>query len=189
MVLAGPLHISSSVPTEFEAMLDDAVFVTPEGVERPLDYLRSRISARHPRHAQGRRHVSHSPLGAKASEPLGSTAGASTGLGSCDWNMEPHELAQAGWLDNVDGKGFSTQTETCAGGAGSVIDYFVVSAAMAHLVQQVKVVDTSPTTPRWPVRLTLKAPSWVTGFWHDDGRSRSQRRCLWDRRARRSVSI
>ena len=64
-----------------------------------------------------------------------------------DWNLEPTELAQAGWLDNVDSKVLSTKTVTCAGGAGSVIDNLVVSAAMAHLVQQVKVVENSPTTP------------------------------------------
>ena len=49
---------------------------------------------------------------------------------------------------------------TCAGGAGSLIDYFVVSAAIAQLVQQVQVLDESPTTPHWPVRLTHKATSW-----------------------------
>ena len=44
---AGPLHISSSVPHEFESTLEDAAFMTPEGVERPLDFLRSRSLARH----------------------------------------------------------------------------------------------------------------------------------------------
>ena len=38
-------------------------------------------------------------------------------------------------------------------GAGSLADCFVVSAA-------VKVVDDSPTTPHWPVSLTLRATSW-----------------------------
>ena len=77
-----------------------------------------------------------------------------------DWKMEPHKLAQAGWLHIVDGRVFSTPTDTCAGGAGAVLDYFVVSTAMAHLVQQVEVDDNSPTTPHWPVRLALKATSW-----------------------------
>ena len=66
-----------------------------------------------------------------------------------DWNMEPSELAQTGWVSLVGGKVF-------AGGAGSLIDYFVVSAAIAHLVQQVKVIDESPQTPHWPVRLTRR---------------------------------
>ena len=77
-----------------------------------------------------------------------------------DWNMEPHELSQAGWLNTVNGKIIATLAATCAGGTETVLDYFVVSEAMAHLVQQVEVVDNSPTTPHWPVRLTLKATSW-----------------------------
>ena len=47
VALAGPTLISSSVPTEFEATLDDAAFMAPEGVKRPVDHLRSRILARH----------------------------------------------------------------------------------------------------------------------------------------------
>ena len=77
-----------------------------------------------------------------------------------DWNMEPKELAQAGWLDTVNGKVAATSAATCAGGAGAVLDYFVLSEAMAHLVQQVKVVSNSPTTPHSPVCLTLLATSW-----------------------------
>ena len=65
--------------------------------------------------------------------------------------MEPKDLAQAGWLDTVNGKVAATSAATCAGGAGAVLDYFVLSGAMAHLVQQVKVVDNSPTTPHSPV--------------------------------------
>ena len=94
--------------------------------------------------------------------------------------MEPHELAQAGWLDIVDGRVFSSPTVTCAGGAGAVVVYFVVSTAVAHLVQHVEVVDNSPTTSKQLLG--------VTGSWRDDDRSRSLRRCLWDRGARRSVS-
>ena len=47
VAIAGPLHISSSVPTEFESMLEEAAVLAPEGVEHPLHYLRSRILARH----------------------------------------------------------------------------------------------------------------------------------------------
>ena len=42
MALAGPAHISSSVPTEFESTLDGAAFM-----ERLFDFLRSRNLARH----------------------------------------------------------------------------------------------------------------------------------------------
>ena len=68
-----------------------------------------------------------------------------------DCNMEPKKLSEAGWLHTVDGKIFATSTVTCTGGAGAVLDYFVVSEAMAHLVQQVEVVDNSLTAPHWPV--------------------------------------
>ena len=125
VAVARPLHISSSAPSEFKSMLDEAAILAPEGVEEPLPYLRSRILARH-NHAMG-------------------------------WNMEPHDLSQAVWLDTVNGKVFAPSVATCAGGAGTVLDCFVASEAMAHLVQQVEVVDNSPTMPHRPVRLTLKA--------------------------------
>ena len=47
VAIAGTLRISSSVPTEFESMLEEAAVLAPEGVEHPLHYLRSRILARH----------------------------------------------------------------------------------------------------------------------------------------------
>ena len=71
-----------------------------------------------------------------------------------DWNLEPKDLAQAGWLDTVNSKVFAPSAATCAGGAGAVIDYFMLSEATAHLVQQVEVV------PHKPVSLTLTAASW-----------------------------
>ena len=77
-----------------------------------------------------------------------------------DWNMEPKDLAQAGWLDTVSGKVAATSAATCAGRAGAVLNFFVLSEAMAHLVQQVKLVDNSPTTPHSPVTLTLTVTSW-----------------------------
>ena len=46
LAMGGPPHISSSVPTQFEAMLEEAAVLAPEGVEHPLQYLRSRILAR-----------------------------------------------------------------------------------------------------------------------------------------------
>ena len=72
-----------------------------------------------------------------------------------DWNTEPHELSQAGWLNTVNGKVFATSVVTCcAGGEGS--------EAMAHLVQQVEVVHNS-TTPHSHSKLRLG----VTGSLHD----------------------
>ena len=47
VAIAGPLHISSSVPAEFESMLEEAAVLARGGVEQPLHYLRSRILARH----------------------------------------------------------------------------------------------------------------------------------------------
>ena len=46
VAMGGPTHISSEVPACFETTLDDAVFMAPAGVQRPLEYLRSRILAR-----------------------------------------------------------------------------------------------------------------------------------------------
>ena len=36
VAIAGPQHISTSVPTEFESMLAEAADLAPEGVEHPL---------------------------------------------------------------------------------------------------------------------------------------------------------
>ena len=97
--------------------------------------------------------------------------------------MEPNDLAQAGWLDKVNGKVAATSAATCAGGAGAVLDYFVLSEAMAHLVQQVKVVSNSPTTPHSP-----RPRLGVTGYRPANGPRSSPRRCQWDPDARKSNS-
>ena len=47
VAIAGPQHISTSVPTEFESMLGEVADLASEGVEDPLQYLRSRILAGH----------------------------------------------------------------------------------------------------------------------------------------------
>ena len=152
VAMGGPTHISSEVPACFEATLDDAVFMAPAGVQRPLEYLRSRILARHINAIGGVTLVTvYLCLGFD---------GPWIAMG--DWNMEPTELAQAGWVDLLGGKVVAPDTVTCACGAGSLINYFVVSAAIAHLVQQVQVIDESPTTPHWPVRLTRPGG---TEFW------------------------
>ena len=58
------------------------------------------------------------------------------------------------------GKVVATTDVLCAGGAGSCFDNFVVSLAVAHMVQGVVRVEKSPTTSHWPVRLTLKGTTW-----------------------------
>ena len=192
--VAGPQHISSSVPTEFEGMLDEAAVLAPEGLEHPLKYLQSRILARH-FHAMLKRGVTlvtvHLEPGLRASglnlwllEVLAACILCFDGpwIAMADWNVEPNDLAQVGWLDTVNGKVAATSAAACAGGAGAVLDYFVLSEAMAHLVQQVKVVDNSPTTPHSPVSLTLTATSWG----HRVLARSSPRRCQWDRDARKS---
>ena len=194
VAVAGPQHISSSVPTEFEGMLDEAAVLAPEGLEHPLKYLQSRILARH-FHAMLKRGVTlvtvHLEPGLRASglnlwllEVLAACILCFDGpwIAMADWNMEPNDLAQVGWLDTVNGKVAATSAAACAGGAGAVLDYFVLSEAMAHLVQQVKVVDNSPTTPHSPVSLTLTATSWG----HRVLARSSPRRCQWDRDARKS---
>ena len=157
VAIAGPQHISSSVPTELEAMLEEAAVLAPEGLEHPLQYLQSRILARHI-------HAMLAILGANLwlLEVLAACILYFDGpwIATGDWNMEPNELSLAGWLDTVNGKVFASSAATCAGGAGAVLDCFVLSEAVAHLVQQVEVVDNTPTTPHWPVRLTLKVTSW-----------------------------
>ena len=45
--LAGPLHISSEVPANFNATMDDASIMAPEGVQQAREYLRTRNFARH----------------------------------------------------------------------------------------------------------------------------------------------
>ena len=166
VAMAGPQHISSSVPTKFKKMLGEAAVLAPEGLEHPLQYLRSRILARH-FHAMLKRAVTlvtvYLEPGMRASglnlwllEVLAACILCFDGpwIAMGDRNMEPKDLAQAGFLDTVNGKVAATSAATCAGGAGAVLDYFVLSEAMAHLVQQVKVVDNSPTTPHSPVSLT-----------------------------------
>ena len=168
VAIAGPQHISSSAPSEFESMLEEVTFLAPEGVEQPLHYLRSRILARHP-HAMLKGGVTLVTVYLEpGTQALELNLWLLEVLAACclcfdgpwiamgDSNMEPNELSQACWLNTVNGKIFATPSVTCAGGAGAVLDYFVVSEAM----QQVEVVDNSPTSPHWPVRLTLRATSW-----------------------------
>ena len=92
----------------------------------------------HSRHAQTRRYVCRSsPRARRAS--LGAQSVAVGGVGCLHpvfrrppGSLEPHDLSQVGWLDTVNSKVFAPSAATCAGGASAVLDYFVVSEAMAH---------------------------------------------------------
>ena len=125
VAIAGPLHISTSVPTEFESMLGEAAELAPEGVERPLHYLRSRILARHT-HAMLKRGVTlvtvYLEPGMRASglnlwllEVLAACILCFDGpwIAMGDWNLEAKDLAQAGWLETVSGKVFSIGSNLC----------------------------------------------------------------------------
>ena len=55
-----------------------------------------------------------------------------------DWNMEPEELQDTGWLEKVAGKVIIPPAAvTCAQGKGSLIDYIVVNEAGAAYVEEI----------------------------------------------------
>ena len=118
----------------------------------------------HSRHAQARRYVCHClPRATHAS--LGAQSLVAGGVGCLhpgsrweEWNLEPQDLSQAGWLN---GKVFAPSAATCAGGAGAVLDCFVASEAIAHLVQQVEVVDNSQSPGTKTADLELAWLEWL----------------------------
>ena len=71
VAIAGPQHISSSAPPEFESMLDEVAFLAPGGVVRTLQHLRRRVLARHT-HAMLKRGVTFVRVNL---DPQGSTCG------------------------------------------------------------------------------------------------------------------
>ena len=188
VAIAGPQHISSSVPTEFEAMLGEAADLAPEGLEHPLPYLRSRILARH-FHAMPKRGATlvtvYLEPGMRASglnlwllEVLAACILCFVGpwIAMEDWNMEPKDLAQAGWLETVNGKVAATSAASCC-------------PRRWHIwCNRAK---WKTTLPLLHIRLSV-SPSWprlgVTGYWPANGPSRSPCVGQWDRDARRSNS-
>ena len=52
-----------------------------------------------------------------------------------DWNAPPATLRRTGWLDNVRGHLRSPSVNSCEIGKGRIIDYLVISEAMAALMQ------------------------------------------------------
>ena len=191
VAMGGPQHISSSVPTEFEGMLGEAAVLAPEGLDHPLKYLQSRILARH-FHAMLKRGVTlvtvHLEPGLRASalnlwllEVLAACVLCFDGpwIAMGDWNLEPQDLSKAAGSTRFNGKVFARSAATCAGGAGAVLDYFVLSEVMAHLVQQVEVVDNSPTGQS---DSHSKPRLGVTESWRENSPSRFPRRCQQRRR-------
>ena len=167
VAIAVPLHISSSAPPEFESMLDEAAFLAPEGVVRPLQYLRSRTLARHT-HAMLKggatlvTSVSRARLASFRAQPVvvGGANGLRTvlrraldrhgGLEHGAARSVPHRLAQH--RQHQDFRHHRGHVSRRSGCSSRLL-------CGPHLVQQVEVLDNSPTTPHWPVRLTLKATS------------------------------
>ena len=184
VAIAGPLHISTSVPAEFESCW-----------ERRRSSHQKQCKGCH-NLAKNTRSVTlvtvHIKPGLRAS---GVILWLLVVLAPCilcfdgpwiamgDWNVEPKDLAQADWLGTVNGKVFAPSATTCAGGAGAIIDYFLLSEAMEHLVQ-----NNFPTTPHLPVNLSQSCHG-VKGYWLADGQKCSTRRCQWDRNARRNFLI
>ena len=155
VAIAVPLHISSSA------------FLAPEGVVRPLQYLRSRTLARHT-HAMLKggatlvTSVSRARLASFRAQPV--VVGGANGLRT----LLRRALDRYGGLEHgaarfVPGRlAQHCQRQDFRHHGGHVCRRSGSSPRLLcgpHLVQQVEVVDNSPTTPHWPVRLTLKATS------------------------------
>ena len=78
-----------------------------------------------------------------------------------DWNMEPKDLAQAGWARNGQRQGLRPKGSNLSRRSGRSFSTTSCCLRRWHIwVQQVEVVDNSPTTPHSPVSLTLTATSW-----------------------------
>ena len=69
-----------------------------------------------------------------------------------DFNCTPEQLTETGWLRVVGGVIVAPKATTCL---DRTIDFFVVSAAMAHMVQGAHVIGDALGKPHWPVRLLM----------------------------------
>eukprot|EP00972_Heterocapsa_arctica_P089960 13271853-Heterocapsa_arctica.AAC.1 len=47
-----------------------------------------------------------------------------------DWNMEPNNIAAAGWLHQFGGELVAPEGQTCSKGLGNTLDYFIVARAL-----------------------------------------------------------
>ena len=73
-----------------------------------------------------------------------------------DWQMTSEQLESMGWVQRVGGvivQPSSVTPPSCSSGKGRMIDYFVVSKGLEHLVADCYVVQLATTTPHRPVRI------------------------------------
>ena len=69
-----------------------------------------------------------------------------------DWNCEPDDLIQTGWVKRVGGVVIAPANPTCN---GSTYDFFVVSKSIAEDVKAVHLIGDAGLTPHHPARLIL----------------------------------
>ena len=75
---------------------------------------------------------------------------------AADFNMSPDVIAASGWLESVAGSLVFPQDVTChAKGAGSIIDYFVVSSNIKPLVKSIRTKKATTNKVHDPVVLTM----------------------------------
>ena len=82
-----------------------------------------------------------------------------------DWQMTVDELESTGWVQRVGGMIVRPHKDfppSCSSGSGRMIDYFVIAAGLAHMVEDCYVVEEATTVPHRPVRIVfwarIKAP-------------------------------
>ena len=83
---------------------------------------------------------------------------------SADFNMEPSELAQSGWLERVKAQIVvpANSTHTCVPSHGRprVIDYLVVSSALIPFVSKLTVRTDVPWRPHYALSFAIRQSPW-----------------------------
>ena len=95
-------------------------------------------------------------LGGKNQTLLRLLAGVLNGCGrrwvcAGDWNISPELLAESGFINLVQGRIVAAGVPTCASGAGSELDFFLVSKSLAGESTEAEVCYEVGTAPHWPV--------------------------------------
>ena len=74
-----------------------------------------------------------------------------------DWNMQPHELAQAPWIRGIGGTIYCPEglVSTCTSGIGRVLDYFVIHNSLSGLLLGMSPDLRCPIRPHIPLKLYL----------------------------------
>ena len=161
----------------------------------PLKYLRSRILARH-LHAMLKRGGTlvsvYLEPGLRASglnlwllEVLAACILCFDGpwIAMGDWNMEPKDLAQAGWLDTVQRQGrCHLGCYLCRGEQEPSSITSCSPKRWRTWCNRSRWLTNSPTTRHSPVRLTIMATSWGHRVLARKRPNRSPRRRQWDPR-------